>query len=247
MGISKIISALGKCDLYTSNYVAFAQKIAEVFNVNVSLLFFVDFDEKNTEYEKPAEFFDFGKKERVILSVDYFKIDEEKLLQPENIEIRYELYIPHKFDPQNDMILKFYKNGIIKLQLIPLSNFWGLYIDNYKLKNQVKLKIQTEIIQETINVRHLYSTIFKKLNCFKVVLWSGMYFDLEDKINESDITLEEFMNFLEEVCNTENYNFREILSNEKEISSYVQLSLDVALIDNLDQEIEIESCLKLFN
>lgn len=247
MGISKLISALGQCDLYIADYTAFAQKIAEVFDVNVSLLFFIIFDEKNTEYEKSPEFFDFGKKESFTLNVDYWKIDEEKHLQSENIEIRYELYIPHKFDTQNDMILKFYKNGIIKLQFIPLSNFWGLYIDNSKLKHQVDLKIQTEIIQETINVRNLYSTIFKKLNCFQVVLWSGVYFDSEDKIIEPDTTSKEFMNFLEEDCNTENYNFLEILSNEKEISSYAQLSLDVALIDNLDQEIEIESCLKIFN
>ena len=109
------------------------------------------------------------------------------------------------------------------------------------------MKIQTEIIQETINIRHIYSTIFKKLNCFQVVLWSGIYLDLEDKIKEPDITLKKCMNFLEEDCNTENYNFLEILSNEKEISSYAQLSLDVALIDDLDQEIEIESCLKIFN
>ena len=247
MGVSKTFNALGECTLYTADYVAFAQKIAEVFEVNVKMFFLPYIDEEDTEYEKPPELFDFGKDETYTLVVNFWKIDDSALLHPDNIYVDYELNIPYDYHVQNEMLLNFYQGGIIQLQFIPYESFWRFLIERITGKTRVENTTQLELIQDLINVRNLYIPIFHKLNCNQVVIWTDAYYKTEDKITKPNLSLKQIMKFMEEVDNIQLYNFLDVLHKKTVLISNNDMCHDVALIDNLDQEIEIESCLKIFN
>jgi hypothetical protein len=80
-----------------------------------------------------------------------------------------------------------------------------------------------------------------------VVIWTDAYYKTEDKISKPNLSLKQIMKFMEEVDNVQLYNFLDVLHKKTVLISNNDMCHDVALIDNLDQEIEIESCLKLFN
>ncbi len=203
--------------------------------------FFANIDEENTEYDRENEYFDFKQNVDYKLTVNYWKIDDDKPLKSSNIYCDYELSIPVDFEYGKEMLLEFYCNGLFQLNFIPLSNMWHFFIRDIIGENNHLYDSYFEAIQEKLKVRKGYIDILSKINCDKVILWTDAYYKAEGEVSLPNQTLEDLMHFMRENDKIKFYNFAEVLNKTVEIISDMKNNyfIDIALIDYFNDEIEI--------
>ncbi len=245
MGIAKTINAIGGYDFYSSDYELFIKTISKIFKVNLNVNFLAQIEEENTEYDKESEFFDMGQKETFSITVNYYKIYKDKPL-PDNVYCDYELCIPVNFEYEKELVLEFFTTGIFQLNFLPLNSTWNFFIEDLLGYNDYYYKSHSEVVKEKLSIRDEYIRILNKINCSEAIIWTDAYYKTEDIIQEAltsqtKLTLKDVMKCLQEIDNLTLYNFSDVLNQKVEIQSNSNSFLDIALYDNFNDKIEINS------
>lgn len=243
MGIAKTINALGEYNLYSADYITFVETISRLFKVNLSVSFCANIDEEGTEYDRENEFFDFNQNEVYRLTVNFWKIDDNKPLQPNNVYCDYEMIIPVNLEYEKELLLQLYSNGIFQLNFIPLSNMWQFFIGDILGVNDHYHNSHLEVVKEKNKIRNCYINILKKLNCNRVILWTDAYYKTEGEITEPNKTLNDLIKHMQDTDKLKIYNFADILNQKIMIirDNKNDGYLDIALLDNFDDKIETTS------
>jgi len=241
MGIAKTINAIGEYDFYSPDYHSFAKTISILFKVNLNISFFAYIDEEETEYDRTSEFFEIGEKDTFNLTVNYFKLDNNKPLL-DNVYCVYELLIPVNFEYEKELLLEFYSTGIFQLNYLPLNSTWNLFIEDILGDNDCYYKSHLEVVQEKKAIRDEYIGILNRINCKEAIIWSDAYYKTESKIQDAQnidtkLTIKDIVKSLQEIDKLTLYNFADAVNQKIEIKSNRNSFLDIALYDNFNDKI----------
>jgi hypothetical protein len=243
MGIAKTINAIGGYDFYSPDYHTFIKTISLLFKVNLNVDFFAHLSEEESEYDKESEFFDFGEKDTFSLTVNYFKLDDNKPLQ-DNVYCDYELRIPVDFEYEKELLLQFFTTCIFQLNFLPLNSTWNFFIEDLLGHNDCYYKSHLELLQEKKYIRDEYIRILNKINCKEAIIWTDAYYKTESKIQDAQkidtkLTIKDLVKSLQEIDKLTLYNFADAVNQKIEIKSNQNSFLDIALYDNFNDIIYI--------
>lgn len=245
MGIAKTINAIGAYDFYTSDYRLFIKTISTLFNVNLNVSFIAHIEEEKTEYDKESEFFDISQKDTFNLTVNYFKLIDNKPIL-DNVYCDYELRVPVDFEYEKELLLQFFTTGIFQLNYLPLNSTWNFFIEDLLGDNDHYYNSHSEVVKEKLSIRDEYIRILNKINCSEAIIWTDAQYKTESIIQEiqtihTKLTLQDVIKSLEEIDKLTLYNFSDVLNQKLEIHSNRNSFLDIALFDNFNDKFETKN------
>lgn len=230
MGIAKTINAIGEYDFYLADFNKFAEKLGQLFKVNIHAQFFDNVYINGVVPDKIEDkHFDFNYPETYWLAVNFYQYFRG--VTSRTIYCVYELTVPVELEDENQLTLIFHPNGIFELDDLPFVNGWRFFVEDI-----FELTERIEVIPPILKIRECYIEILRKINCLEVIMSTDALYKSEhefihnQKVNVKN-SLDDVKNGMKKLDGITILPFMDAINQKIKIQSKQDKYLDIAFYD----------------